>query len=122
MGGGRSDFEVVVLSRVLLHQTPTPTLPTRGRENCCYCLLKRAKIHTLIALDKFRPARLASISPTSAAKDFLSSPAACFNASQNSGSNDSDVRWPAMVSERLSSVFGAIVALVAIEIFLVQFV
>ena len=118
MGGGRSDFEVMVLSRVLLHQTPTPTLPTRGRENCCYCLLKRAKIHTLIALDKFRPSREASISPTSAAKDFLSSPAACFNASQNSGSNDSDVRWPAMVSERLNSVF----ALMAIEIFLVQFV
>ncbi len=56
-----------------------------------------------MALDRFRSPRVASISPTSAANDFRSAAAKPFKAAQNSGSSESDVRWPAMVSERLRS-------------------
>ena len=58
------------------------------------------------------------MSLTSAAKDFRSSVAAVLSAAQNSGSSDSEVRWPLMLSERLSSLF----ALVAIERFLGFFI
>jgi hypothetical protein len=62
------------------------------------------RIHTRMADDRFRSPRVLSISPTSADMLLCSTSAASFKADQNSGSSDIDVRWPAMVSDRLSSL------------------
>ncbi len=56
--------------------------------------------NTLSALDKL-PVRLRSISVTNALNVTRRAAAICFRARQNSGSSDTEVRWPSMATEYL---------------------
>src|ERR1700746_496449 len=63
-----------------------------------------------MALERLRPARPRSISPTRCASDQPRAFARARRAAQNSGSSDRLVRWPAIVTERLVRALGGLLA------------
>ena len=93
VSSGRSPTEIMPAS-------PTPGYLPSSIDQAFFA---RLNSQTRMALERLRVPRVRSTSPTRLARVFFSARATSCRACQNSGSSESEVRWPAMVIERLSS-------------------